>query len=207
VFTQPTVATINHLLTQSGWALQRLARFSGKTARFNIAPFSFSCTIQEDGSLAKASDDVSADASCTIAPSSLPRLVLQDESAFDQIDTAGDGALLSEIFFLAHNLRWDMAEDLSRFSGDIAAERIVQMAKGKHKHLRDTVLNLSQALTEYWTEEHPLLAKPQQLVDFGQEVNALHGEIDELACRIVKLSATLTASARSTQIESGETSS
>jgi len=51
VFAQPTAAALNHLLTQSGWALQRLARFSGKTARFNIAPFSFACTFQYDSTL------------------------------------------------------------------------------------------------------------------------------------------------------------
>ena len=188
MFAQPFVATLNHLLDQSGWALQRLARFNGKTARFNIAPFSFACTIQDDGTLRGAVSDFSADASCTIPPSLLPSLVLHDESAFAQIESSGDAALLTEIFFLARNLRWDAAEDLSRVTGDIAAERIVQFAKTKQQQVRDSALNLSQALTEYWTEERPLLAQPQQLAAFAQQVGKLRDDVAQLEQRIQQLS-------------------
>ena len=188
MFAQPIVATFNHLLTRSGWASQRLARFSGKTARFNLAPFSFACTIQDDGALREAPADVSADASCIIPPSLLPRLALRDEAAFKLVESSGDAALLTEIFFLARNLHWDAAEDLSRVTGDIAAERIVQFAQAKQQQVRDTALNLSQALAEYWTEEHPLLAKPQQLAVFAQEVNGLRVEVEHLEQRIQQLS-------------------
>jgi len=51
MFVQPVAAAMNHLLTRSGCALQRLAHFSGKATRFNIAPFSFACTFQYDGTL------------------------------------------------------------------------------------------------------------------------------------------------------------
>ena len=187
MFAQPTVATLNHLLAQSGWALQRLARFSGKTACFKIAPFSFACTIHDDGMLHEAAADVSADASCIIPPLLLPRLMLHDETAFNQIESSGDAALLTEIFFLARNLRWDTADDLSRITGDIAAERIVQFAKFKQQQVRDTALNLSQALAEYWMEERPLLAKPQQLAAFAQEVGRLRDKAEQLEQRIQKL--------------------
>jgi ubiquinone biosynthesis protein UbiJ len=187
VFTQPTVAVLNHLLTQSGWALQRLARFSGKTARFQIAPFSFSCTVQDDGSLREAASDVSPDATCVIPPSLLPRLALHDEAAFKQIDSCGDAALLTEIFFLGRNLRWDAAEDLSRVTGDIAAERIVKFAQATQQQLRGAALNLSQALAEYWTEERPLIAGQQQLAAFKQQVDGLRDDMGQLELRIKAL--------------------
>lgn len=186
----PTIAVLNHLLTQSGWALQRLAKFSGKTARFRIAPFSFACTIQPDGSLRAAADDASTDAACTIPPSLLPRLALQDEAAYQQITSVGDAALIEEIIFLARNLRWDAAEDLSRITGDIAAERIVQFAEGAHKQVRDTALNLSQALAEYWTEERPLVAKPQPLAEFKQQVESLRDGVERLERRVEQLGKT-----------------
>ena len=154
---QPAVEILNHLLVQSGWALQRLEKFSGKTARFDIAPFSFAFIIQPDGSLSVAAQDASADARCIIAPSLLPRLALHDEKAHNEISSSGDAALLAEIFYLSRHLRWDAAEDLSRVTGDIAAERIVQLAKAGQQQVRDTARNLSQALAEYWTEERPLL--------------------------------------------------
>jgi ubiquinone biosynthesis protein UbiJ len=188
MLSQPAIAILNHLLAQSGWALQRLARFVGRTVHFRVAPFSFSCTVQEDGSLREVAANASADASCTIPPSLLPRLALQDEKALEQVKTSGDGALIEEIFFLVRNLRWDAAEDLSHVTGDIAAERIVGFARDAHKQVRGAALNLSQALTEYWTEERPLLAKPQQITAFGQEVSRLHDEAEKLEQRIQRLS-------------------
>lgn len=185
---QPAIAALNHLLAQGGWAPQRLAKFNGRTVRFQVAPFSFSCTIQQDGLLREAAQDASADAELTIAPSLLPLLALNEEEALKQVVATGDAALIEEVFFLARNLCWDAAEDLSRVTGDIAAERIVGFAQGVNKTMRDAALNLSQAAAEYWTEERPLIAKPVHLAEFRQQVQQLHGEVESLVQRINKLS-------------------
>src|SRR3989304_1172252 len=129
----PTAATLNHLLKQNSWALPRLARYAGKTARFDIAPFSFACTILEDGMLRNADPEASPDAHCVISPCLLPRIALCDEKAHTEITSSGDADLLAEIFFLSRNLRWDAAEDLSMVTGDIAAERIVEAAKSANR--------------------------------------------------------------------------
>jgi len=202
VFAQPTAAALNHLLTQNGWALQRLARFAGRTARFDIAPFSFAYTILEDGTLRNADVAASADALCVIAPSLLPRLALHDEKAHADIRTEGDAALLTEIFFLSRNLRWDAAEDLSLVTGDIAAERIVLTVQGIHRQLHDAVVNLTQAAAEYWTEEQPLLAKPHQIASFIRQVDALRDDAARLEQRIKQLfQSPLTHSAASAKVE------
>ena len=184
---RPATATLNHLLTQSGWALQRLARFSGKTARFEIAPFSFIYTVQQDGTVQAASRDARVDANCVLAPSLLPRLAMQDQNAYAEIISSGDAGLLSEIFYLSRHLRWDMAEDLSRITGDIAAQRLVQLAKTGQQRLHYAMLNLSQAVTEYWTEEALLLAKPTQLDTFARQVDSLRDDAARLAQRINRL--------------------
>ena len=185
---QPTAAALNHLLIQSGWALQRLVVHAGKTARFTIAPFIFAYTIQNDGTLRASTADVSADASCTIPPSLLPRLAVHDETAFAQIESCGDTALLTEIFYLSRHLHWDAAEDLSRVIGDIAAERIAQYAKTGQQYIQDTAFNLSQALAEYWTEEYPLLTKSTHVVDFVQQTDKLRDDVARLEQRINRLS-------------------
>jgi ubiquinone biosynthesis protein UbiJ len=182
-----SATALNHLLKQSGWALSRLAAFAGKTARFNIAPFSFSYTIQEDGSVRAADENASADASCNIAPSLLPRLGLQDEAAFAQIQSSGDAALLAEIFYLSRNLRWDAAEDISRITGDMAAERLVNLATAAHHRIRESALNLTQAYAEYWTEERPLVAKSTHINSFVQQVDALRDDVARLEQRINRL--------------------
>lgn len=178
---------LNHLLAQNSWALQRLARFRGKTARFDIAPFSFSCIISADGSLQGVDSSTGVDALCVIPPSLLPRLAAHDEKAHTEIRTEGDTALLTEIFFLSRNLRWDAAGDLSNFSGDIAAERLVQSAHVARQQLRDAAVNLSQAVAEYLTEERPLLAKPQQVSGFIHQVDTLRDDLARLEQRTDRL--------------------
>jgi ubiquinone biosynthesis accessory factor UbiJ len=184
---QTGAAVINHLLEQSGWALARLVRYHGRTVRFQVAPFTFSYTIQPDGRLAEAAADASADVTCVVPPSLLPRLATQDEKAYNDIESSGDSALLNEIFFLSRNLKWDAAEDLSHFTGDIAAERIVQAARAGHQQVRESALNLSQALSEYWTEERPLISKPEHLNDFALEVDRLRDDVARLEQRINRL--------------------
>jgi ubiquinone biosynthesis protein UbiJ len=183
-----SAAALNHLLEQSGWALQRLAGFAGKTARFNIAPFSFAYTIQQDGTLVTADKNAGADASFIVSPSLLPRLALHDETAFTQIQSSGDAALLAEIFYLSRHLRWDAAEDISRVAGDIAAERVVRLAEIGRQQIRGSTLNFSLALAEYWTEERPLLAKSTAINSFVRQVDALRDDVARLEQRIIRLS-------------------
>lgn len=188
MFALPSVTALNHLLTQNSWALPRVARFAGKTVRFDIAPLAFAYTIADDGSLCSTDDASGSDALCVIPPSLLPRLAAQDESAHAEIITEGDAELLKEIFFLSRNLRWDAAEDLSGFTGDIAAERIVQTAHSAGQLLRDAAVNLSQAAAEYLTEERPLLAKPQHVSEFMHQVDTLRDDVARLEQRIDALS-------------------
>ena len=181
---QLSASALNHLLSQSGWALQRLARFAGKTARFDIAPFSFAYTVQADGTVLKAAADASPDAVSSIAPSLLPRLALKDEAAFSQIQNTGNAALLAEIFYLSKHLRWDVAEDISHVVGDIAAERLVHLAETAHQQMRDSALSLTQAFAEYWTEERPLVAKSTHINQFIQQVDTLRDDVERLEQRI-----------------------
>ena len=177
---------------QNSWALERLAHYSGKTICIEISPFVFAYSILPDGTLNKADTTASADARCVVPPSLLPRLALQDEKAYAEIRSEGDSGLLSEIFFLARNLRWDAAEDLSRIIGDIAAERIVNFIQGAHQQFRDSALNLSQAAAEYWTDERPLLAKPRQVESFMRQVDTLRDDVSRLEQRIKRLNSSST---------------
>jgi ubiquinone biosynthesis protein UbiJ len=187
MISQLSAASLNHLLKQNSWALSRLERFAGKTARFDIAPISFVWSIQADGSLRCADENISADVVCILSPSLLPRLALHDENAYAEIRSTGDPDFLKEIFFLSRNLSWDAAEDLSKFTGDIPAERIVQALQSLHQQFYDSVTNLSQAATEYFTEEQPLVAKPLHVSEFIQQVDMLRDDIARLEQRIKAL--------------------
>lgn len=187
MFAHATVATLNHLLTQNSWALPRLARFAGKTVRFHLAPFQVAYTILSDGSVLAAAPDTTADAESFVAPSLLPRLLAKEAAAYNEIRSQGDGALLSEIFALSQQLRWDVAEDLSAFTGDILAERIVQTAKNQMDNVQHATKNLAETAAEYWTEENPLIVKPAQLAEFVTQVDVLRDDVARLAQRIGRL--------------------
>jgi ubiquinone biosynthesis protein UbiJ len=187
MLTRPPLALLNHLLAQNSWASARLAPFNGRVVRFKVAPFSFTCTVQSTGLLNEAAADATADATFTIPPSLLPRLALQDESAYAQIQSHGDVTLLEEIFFLARHLRWDAAEDLSRVTGDVAAERMVNFVADKNRQARSAAENVSQALAEYWTEERPLLATPARVQAFAQDVKNLRDAVTQLEQRLSQL--------------------
>ncbi|MEO7622986.1 MAG: hypothetical protein ABIS30_07945 [Gallionella sp.] len=178
---------LNHLLTQNNWACQRLARFAGKTARFDIAPFSFGYTILDNGLLCNAEEHAGTDALCVIAPSLLPRLLLKDKQAHAEIHSEGNAELLAEIFFLSRNLHWDVAEDLSGLTGDIAAERIVQTMQNVHEQLQGAVISLSKSSAEYWTAERPLLSSAQQVSRFIQQVDTVRDDVARLEQRIGRL--------------------
>lgn len=182
-----SASALNHLLTQNDWAFPRLAKFAGRTARFNIAPFSFAYTIQENGTLCCADENTSADVNCNISPSLIPRLVLQDETAFTQIQSSGDATLLAEIFSLSRHLRWDAAEDISKISGDITAERLVNIAVKGHHQLHESVMNLASAWVEFMTEERPLLAKASAIGDFVEQVDTLRDDVARLEQRVYRL--------------------
>ncbi|MDH2919020.1 MAG: hypothetical protein PXX73_07495 [Sideroxydans sp.] len=192
MFAQLSATALNHVLAQNSWAHSRLAKFAAKTVRFNIAPFSFAYLILSDGSLQAAdlqANDSKAhsDAELTIAPTVLPRLLAKDQLAHAQIVSTGDASLLAEIFYLWRNLHWDAAQDLSFFTGDIAAERVVQTLQNSHTQLKDAALNFAQATAEYWTEERPMLAQPNKITAFAAGVDTLRDDLARLAARVQRL--------------------
>lgn len=184
---RPALAVLNHLLAQSGWGAKRLARFKGKCARIHVAPFTLAFIVGDDGLLGEAAANASTDASLTLAPSLLPRLALNDEKAFDEIAVAGDAALIEEILFLARHIKWDAAEDLSRVTGDIAAERIVGFTRHGMEHARHAAQSLAEAAAEYFMEERPLVAAPAALAGFKTAVAELHERAATLEARINRL--------------------
>ena len=64
IFTPPVAAAINHLLRSASWARERLIPFSGKTARFSLAPFAVTLTIRDSG---QVEDTVAAGPRDTLA--------------------------------------------------------------------------------------------------------------------------------------------
>lgn len=179
------IAPLNHMLRGESWARKRLQPCAGKTARFRVPPFfDLAVVIQPTGEVAAASTIAGNDTILTIMPALLPRLLVRDEAAYREIRISGDSMFGQEILDIGQNLYWNVEQDLSDVMGDILAHRVVRAGESMVQWHNETLHNLSQALTEYLTEEQPILAKPTDMRTFAAEVSGLQDHVSKLELRV-----------------------
>lgn len=178
---------INHLLRGATWARDELKPFAGKTARFEIAPFALSFTVLENGEVAPAAADAVPAATVRLTPGLMLRLSARDESAWREVDIAGNTDFASAIHRLARNLRWDVEEDLSRVFGDVAAHRMAETGRTFRRWGENALENTGRSFSEYWTEEQPLIASARGLEEFNRAVDRLRDDVARVEKRIAEL--------------------
>ncbi|MDV6345457.1 SCP2 domain-containing protein [Nitrosomonas sp. Is37] len=183
------IAAFNHVLDGESWACNRLQSFAGKSIHLSIFPLiDLNIVIQTDGKLAIASPvNASTDTTLIVAPSLLPRLISRDESAFDEIKIMGDTTFANELLFISKNLYWDIEQDISSIFGDVLAHRMVKAGQNLIHWQSESMLNLSQALIEYLTEEKSVLSNHTDIDRFTIEVNLLQDHVTHLEKRIYRL--------------------
>jgi ubiquinone biosynthesis protein UbiJ len=177
-------AFINHLLRGAGWARDALKPFAGRTARFEVAPFALSLTVLENGETAPAAAAAEPAATIRLTPGLLLRLSAHDETAWREIEVAGDAEFIAAINQVARNLRWDVEEDLSRVFGDVAAHRMAQSGRTLQRWGEQAVENTGRSFAEYWTEEQPLIASRHDLDGFNRAVDQLRDDVARLEKRL-----------------------
>ena len=184
---RPVTAALNHVLRSTPVAMERLARYAGKTAAFQVGPLSFTWTVQTTGEVTSAIPGATRDLEVRLSPFLLPRLAMHDEAAYREVVMTGDAEFAHEISFLARNLRWDAAEDLSKVVGDVAAHRAAGAANATAHWASEAVKRKTAGAAEYWTEESPLIASRVKVEDFTHGVSDLRDAIERLEKRIERL--------------------
>lgn len=182
---------LQHLVAQNSWANTMLQPFAGKSVQFNVGPFSSSLVILENGSLAMAGETNIPDASISISPSLLLRLVTKDESAKLLIKVEGDTHLASELAKVLNHMRWDYEDDLSQLVGDIPANKLGELGRKTTSVIKETGINLAEMLSEYWQEEKPMIAKKRHVEQFNAEVDILRADVERFEKRLNKLNSTV----------------
>ena len=183
----PAAGPVNHLLRAASWSRDKLKPYSGKTARFNCAPFSAALTVLASGAVQDATDSVEADAEFTLTPAIALRAATGDDKAWHEIRISGDAGFSSTVAYIAQHLRWDAEEDLSRVFGDIAAHRIVQTGSRIVHTQQQMISDFARALTDYWTVQQPLFANRSEVERFKRLVTTLHDDVERLAQRVQSL--------------------
>lgn len=184
------VAALDHLLEQNDWARQRLAMHAGRRILIgiDIAPLPglpeprLLAVVGNGGRLERA------DPHDEIPPAVTMMLRPSVDAAFDfvrggsramsrHLRMEGDVMLAGALGEIVGHLRWDATEDLSRFTGDVAAERIARLATDTADALRDAGRRIESSAARY------LSVESGQLVDRA-EFEALSLQIDALEERL-----------------------
>ena len=188
---QLSTHVIQHLIAQNSWAAPMLQPFASQSVLLDFVLFKTSLVVLENGSLAIAGVTNIPDATISIPPSLLLRLMAKDESAKLQIKVDGDTHLATALAKVLSQIRWDYEEDFSKLVGDIPASKIGEFARHSVSTVRDSAANLADMLSEYWQEEKPMLAKKRHVEQFNTEVDTLRADVERLEKRLNKLAKTV----------------
>lgn len=183
------LSATNHLLSQAGWARQRLQPHAGRTARLVLSPVAeIDFSVTNEGQLAEWRGDETPEVSLRLAVADLPRLLVDGlETAMRHVRIEGNAELAEALGFVFRHLRWDAEEDLSRLFGDIAAHRLVEGGRKVVDEGRRSLERASGNVAEYLTEESTLLVPRKALPAFAEEVVALRDAVARLDKRVARL--------------------
>ncbi len=180
-------APINHVLRGESWALRRLQPFAGRTAKFDVFPFSVSLTVSDTGEVLASEPNTCAHATFRLSPALALRVLGGDDSAYRAIEVSGDAEFVQAVEFVVRNARWDAEEDLARVLGDVAAHRAVSAAQGLLRLQARAAASLTRNLADYLVEERALIARRADVETFVREVDTLRDDIERLAQRVSQL--------------------
>ena len=135
----------------------------------------------------------SADVSIRGSASALAKLVQGDGvlPSSAQVSVHGDIALLQQARSVVARLRPDLDEPLARLLGDELAFPLSQAARRLASMARRSARELGDDLKEYLAEESDLLAAPESVRSFSDEVDHLRDTVARLDKRILRVASSL----------------
>jgi ubiquinone biosynthesis protein UbiJ len=155
----------NSLLARETWARERLQPFAGQGFRIQLpllAPLSL--IVATGGRLEPGDAPVAA----IVTPAGI----------------TGDSALADELRHLRRHLRPDVEEELSRFVGDVAAQRLVGTARSFIQWQLDALQRIGEALGDYAVQERRALVRRAELADLAQQIQRLDEQLARLEARV-----------------------
>ncbi|HZP85458.1 MAG TPA: sterol-binding protein [Burkholderiales bacterium] len=186
----PPIAILNHLLHGQPWLRERLIAFAGRHALLEAPPLTLAMQIASDGRLSEADRSAPPDATIRLSAFTAFRLLRGDERARADVRVDGDPAFAAALSGVLRELRWDVEEDLSRLVGDIAARRIVGTAERLHDWQRQARDHFATNVSEYLTEERPMLARKADVARWVEDVDRLRNDVERLEKRVERLTGT-----------------
>jgi len=180
--TSTAIAALNRMLAREAWAREKLLPFAGRSARFEAAPFSIVLGIADDGGFCAAEGEPSV--TIAVGLSALPLALADPPAAMKDVRLSGDAEFAQALAFVLQNLRPEPEEELSRFVGDIAAQRIVGFLRLSASHWRELAERMLENTANYFVAEDPMLVPRAEVDAFNRDVDRLRDDVARLEKRI-----------------------
>ena len=180
------IAVLNRMLVREQWARDKLAPFAGRSARFDAAPFTLTLQVADGGVFAATNPSEPA-VIIVVALSSLPLAMLDPKAAMKDVRLSGDAEFAQALAFVLQNLRPEPEEELSRFVGDAAAQRLVGFMRASASQWKQAADNMLDSTVHYVVTENPMVVGRDDLEVFNQDVNRLRDAVARAEKRIDRL--------------------
>ena len=177
------VGVLNRMLAREQWARDRLAPFSDRSARFDAAPFALTLQVTGDGMFSVADTSKPA-VTISVALSSLPLAMLDPHAAMKDVRLTGDAEFAQALAYVLQNLRPEPEEELSRYIGDAAAQRLVGFLRASASQWKQIAENMLDNTAHYVVTENPMIVGREDLDNFYKDVNRLRDAVARAEKRI-----------------------
>jgi ubiquinone biosynthesis protein UbiJ len=181
--TTAALGVLNRMLAREQWARERLAPFAGRVARFEAPPFALAFRIDEGGVFA---DSERAEPAVTVGAdlAALPLALGDPQAMLRNVSLKGDADFAQALAFVLQNLRPEPEEELSRFVGDVAAQRIVGFLRSSASHWRELAERMLDNSAHYLVTENPMIVGRAEVGEFNAEVARLRDDVARLEKRV-----------------------
>lgn len=177
------IALLNRLLAREQWARDKLAPFADRSARFDASPFSVTLQVTGDGMFVATNASEPA-VTIGVTLSSLPLAMLDPQAAMKDVRLSGDAEFAQALAFVLQNLRPEPEEELSRFIGDAAAQRLVGFMRASAMQWKQLAENMLDSTAHYVVTENPIVVGRADLETFNRDVNQLRDAVARIEKRI-----------------------
>jgi ubiquinone biosynthesis protein UbiJ len=181
--TSAALGALNRMLAREQWARERLAPFAGRVARFEAPPFALALRIDEGGVFA---DAARLEPAVTIGAdlAALPLALGDPQAMMRNVSLKGDADFAQALAFVLQNLRPEPEEELSRFVGDVAAQRIVGFLRSSASHWRELAERMLENSAHYLVTENPMIVGRDEVSEFNADVARLRDDVARLEKRV-----------------------
>ncbi len=183
---------INQLVRQDRDSQQRLHRLRGKIIRVKLNEISKQLVFvfsQQVDVLAQFEGEADCELAVSLAAlpelrdkANLTRLIKEDKLVLD-----GDIELAQQFSGLLGGLKPDVAEMLSRYTGDVVAHSVVTGARHGVETLKSLASRQQRWAAEVVTEEWRLAPGPLEVAHFADQVDDVVSHLSRLEARFGKL--------------------